>query len=92
MCKLRPKLCNGQNLPHESPNFTNYFFKVILRTILAMCPQVWQHITKTVFTKYFFVFYSKLQNVYEHVYLASQIVKWQNERRSNFYMVKWTLI
>ena len=25
-CKLRHKLRNGQNLPHESPNFTNYFF------------------------------------------------------------------
>ena len=37
-------------------------------------------------------FYSKLQNVYELVYLASQIVKCQIGRRSNFYMVKWTLI
>ena len=24
---LRPKLRNGQNLPHECPNFTNHFFK-----------------------------------------------------------------
>ena len=26
MCNLRHKVRNGQNLPHESPNFTNYFF------------------------------------------------------------------
>jgi hypothetical protein len=58
------------------------FFKVILRTILAMFPQVWHHI----------VFYSKLQNVYEHVYLASPSVNCQNGRRSNFDMVKWTLM
>ena len=26
MRKMRHKVRNGQNLPHESPNFTNYFF------------------------------------------------------------------
>ena len=26
MCYLRHKVRNGHNLPHESPNFTNYFF------------------------------------------------------------------
>ena len=26
-CKLRHKVRNGQNLPHESPIFTNYFLK-----------------------------------------------------------------
>ena len=39
-----------------------------------------------------FVFFSKLQDVYKHVYLASQIVQCQNGRRSNFYMVEWTLM
>ena len=32
------------------------FFKVTLRTIKAILPQVWDHITKTVFSKYFFLF------------------------------------
>ena len=27
MCNLRHKVHNGQNLPHESPNFTNFFSK-----------------------------------------------------------------
>ena len=27
MGKLRHKVRNGQNLPHESPNFTNHFFQ-----------------------------------------------------------------
>ena len=27
MRKMRHKVRNGQNLPHESPNFTNYFFQ-----------------------------------------------------------------
>ena len=27
MRKMCHKVCNGQNLPHESPNFTNYFLK-----------------------------------------------------------------
>ena len=27
MCKLRHKVPNGQNLPLESPNFTNFFSK-----------------------------------------------------------------
>ena len=56
MCKWRPKVRNGQNLPHESPNFTNYLKKVILLTILALFPQVWHQITKTVFSKLFFLF------------------------------------
>ena len=33
MCKLCHKVRNGQNLPHESLNFTNYFFKVTLPPI-----------------------------------------------------------
>ena len=40
MRKMRHKVHNGQNLPHESQNFTNYYFKVTLRTILAIFPQV----------------------------------------------------
>ena len=32
------------------------FLLVTLRTILAIFPQVWDHITKTVFSKYFFCF------------------------------------
>ena len=31
-------------------------FKVTLRTISAIFPQVWDHITKTVFSKYFLLF------------------------------------
>ena len=27
MCKLYRKVCHGQNLPHESPNFTKPFFQ-----------------------------------------------------------------
>jgi hypothetical protein len=27
MRKMRHKVRNGQNLPHESPNFTNYYFQ-----------------------------------------------------------------
>ena len=27
MRKVFHKVCTGQNLPHESPNFTNYFFQ-----------------------------------------------------------------
>ena len=27
MCKMRHKVPNGQNLPHESPYFTNHFFQ-----------------------------------------------------------------
>ena len=38
------------------------FFKVILRTILAMFPQVWHHITKTVFSNYFFLLFSILNS------------------------------
>ena len=33
MRKMRHKMRNGQNLPHESPNFTIFFAKVTLRTI-----------------------------------------------------------
>ena len=88
ICKLRPKVRNGQNIPHESPNFTNYFFQ-------SNFTYNFSNVSTSLTPHYqilFFVFYSKFQNVYEHVYLASQIVKWQNGRRSNFYMVKWTLI
>ena len=92
MCKLRPKVRNGQNLPHESPNFTNFFFR---SNFIYNFSHVFTGLTphyKTVFFLFFSFCYFKLQNVYEHVYLASQIVKWQNGRRSNFYMVKWTLM
>ena len=65
MCNLRHKVRNGQNLPHESLNFANYLFlKITVPTILAIFPQIWDHITKTILSKYFlFVFYLKLQDV-----------------------------
>ena len=39
------KVPNGQNLPHESPNFTNYFFQSNIMHNLGL----FNHITKTVF-------------------------------------------
>ena len=93
MCKLRPKVRNGQNLPHESLNFSNYFFRSnFTYNFSHISTSLTPDYQNIFFQNIFFVFYSKLQNVCEHVYLASQIVKSQNGRRSNFYMVKWTLI
>ena len=56
MCNLRPKVRNGQNIPHESPNFTDYFFLSKFTYILATVSQIWDKITKTIFSQYFFCF------------------------------------
>ena len=53
MRKMRHKVCSGQNLPHESPNFTNYFFQSNFTYNLSQFPQVSDHITKTVFFYFF---------------------------------------
>ena len=60
--KMRHKLRNGQNLPHESSNFTIFFFKVTWRKIQAIFPQVWDHITKRVFFLIFFCLFSILNS------------------------------
>ena len=49
MCKLRHKVPNGQNLPHECPNFRNYLIYVILQAIEATFLQMLDLITKIVF-------------------------------------------
>ena len=91
MRKMRHKVCNGQNLPHESLNFTNYFFQSdFTYNLRHFSPSLRPHYQNSFFLN--IVFYSKLQDVWKHVYLASQIVLFQNGRRSNFYMVQWTLI
>ena len=56
MRKMRHKVRNGQNLPHESPNFTSNFFQSDFTYNLSHFPQVWDYITKTIFSKYFFLF------------------------------------
>ena len=56
MRKMRHKVGNGQNLPHESPNFTKYFYQSDFMYKLSIFRQVWDHITKTVFSKYYFLF------------------------------------
>ena len=71
---MRHKVRNGQNLPHESPKLRNNLFLSNLLDNLSPFPQGSDHNTKTVFPQYFFFFYSKLQDVQEHVYLAPQIV------------------
>ena len=60
MCKLHHKVRNGQNLPHICQNFRKYFSKSNLRTSLAIFQQVWDHNTKTVCPKTFFVLFSTL--------------------------------
>ena len=65
-------------------------FKVTLRTILAIFPQVWDHITQTVFSKYFFLFsilnsrMSKNMCIWHHKLCYSKtgvspIFTWSNE-------------
>ena len=79
MCKRRHKVRNGQNLPHESPNFTNYFFQSNFTYNLShFSTSLRPDYQNSFFEIFFFVFYSKLQDIYEHVYLASQIVEFQN--------------
>ena len=51
MCKLRPKVRNVQNLPPWKSEFYKIFLCIILCTNSAMFPQVWHHISRTVFSK-----------------------------------------
>ena len=75
MCKLPHKVHNGQNLPHKSPNFTNYFFQSIFTYNLGhISTSLRPHYHNSFFSIIVFVFYSQLQDVKEHMYLASQIV------------------
>ena len=77
MCELRHRVRNGQNLLHESPNFRNYFFlSNFTDNLVHFSTSLRPHYQYRFFPSIFFlnVFYSKLQDVLEHVYLASQIV------------------
>ena len=86
---MRHEVRNGQNLPHESPNFTNFYFQSdFLCNFRHSSTSLRPHYQNSFFPNIFFVIYSKLQDVLKHVYLASQIEKFQNGRRSNFYMVQ----
>ena len=74
MCKLHRKVRNGQNLPHESPNFTNYFFQSNFTYNWGnVSTSLRPHYQNSFFLNYFFfVFIFKLQNVKIHFFLASQ--------------------
>ena len=62
MGKMRHKVRNGQNLPYESPNFTNYYFQSDFTYNLSHFATSLRPYYQNSF-KYFFVFYSKLQDV-----------------------------
>ena len=94
MRKLRHKVCNGQNFPMKVRILQIIIFKVTLRTILAIFPQVWDLITRTVFSKYFFLFsilnsrMSKNMYIWRHKLCNSktgvgQSFTWSNEPWSN---------
>ena len=50
MCKWRHKMRNGLNSPHESPSFRYYIFLRNFIDNLGHYLQVWNQITKTVFS------------------------------------------
>ena len=54
---MRHKVRNGQNLSHESPNFTNYFFQSDLTYNLShFSTSLRPHYQNSFFSKYFFLF------------------------------------
>ena len=48
-------------------------FKVMLWTDIAILPQIWDHIFKTVFSKQFFCFVLKAQIFLQSAYIAREI-------------------
>ena len=52
MCQLLHKLCSSQNISPWCSNFEIIFFKAIKQTILDIFPQIWDQITKTVFSNF----------------------------------------
>ena len=56
MRKMRHKVCNGQNLPHESLNFTNYFFQSDFTYNLRHFSTSLRPHYQNSFSKYFFLF------------------------------------
>ena len=79
--------------PHESLNFRNSLKKSNFTNNLGyFSTSLRPHYQNSFFLFFFFLFFSKLQDVQENVYLASQIVLCWNRRWSNFNMVEWSLI
>ena len=63
MRKMRHKVRNGQNLPHESPNFTIFFQSNFTYNLSHFSTSLRSHYQNSCFLINFFVFYPKLQDV-----------------------------
>ena len=64
MCKLCHKVRKVQNLPHKSPHFTNYSFcSHFTYNFSHFSTSLRQHYHNSFSKYFFFVFYSKLQDV-----------------------------
>ena len=65
MRKMRHKVRNGQNLPHESPNVTDYFFQSNFMYNLSYSSTSLRpdYQNSFFFLIFFWVFYFKLQDI-----------------------------